>query len=67
MLKKKRINLKNIEEIGYLYQGSSDVFCDSFREKYVDRPCELKHVTDFDKMGIFLLTTVAFPTADVVQ
>ena len=34
----KRRKLKSLEEISELEHGSSNVFCDSLREKYADRP-----------------------------
>ena len=40
----KRRKLKSLEEISELEHGSSNVFCDSLREKYVDRPVELEDV-----------------------
>ena len=41
---RRRRRLKTIKDISNLEQGSSHVFYDSFREKYVDRPVELEHV-----------------------
>ena len=40
----KRRKLKSLEEISELEHGSSNVFCDSLREKYADRPVELEDV-----------------------
>ena len=40
----KRRKLKSLEEIRELEHGSSNVFCDSLREKYADRPFELEDV-----------------------
>ena len=47
----KRRKLKSLEEINELEHGSSNVFCDSLREKYVDRPVELEDVKYPDYLG----------------